>query len=391
MKTNGKPIPVTIINGFLGSGKTTLVRKLLTQAQDDRMTPHVIVNDMSTLDVDGVLVANMEIVDSSQGNFITISGTSIHTPDGLAQLDDALRQFRQTGDVSWIIIETSGSSHPMPLVQYFMNRSAFDLRGVITLVDATWIEHDYESGRTLVPTWQENLSRNVRRVENLLAEQILFSSLVVLTKIDRLPRPVVQTIGQALHTINPHVPVQGISWGAMTWEQITSMRSYDYVLVEKLFGELEPVIAQEHRSMLTSQLLEDDRPFHPTRLRDTYQNVLTKGIFRSKGFFWLPSRDRFALLWSQATGNIGLEVVGYWRAGILEHDADRLTPQELEQLKQQLDRRWGRFGDRRCRLTVIGQPGEVERFIAALNQCFLTEPELSHWEDGGYFEDPWPT
>lgn len=391
MKTNGRTIPVTIINGFLGSGKTTLVRKLLAQAQDDRMTPHVIVNDMSTLDVDGVLVANMEIVDSSQGNFITISGTSIHSPDGLAQLDDALRQFRQTGDVSWIIIETSGSSHPMPLVRYFMNRSAFDLRGVITLVDATWINGDYASGHALVPTWQENLSRNVRGVENLLAEQILFSSLVVLTKIDRLPSSVVQTIGQALHAINPQVPVQGISWGAMTWEQITSMPSYDYFLVEKLFGELAPVIAQEHRPILISQVLEDKRPFHPTRLWDTYQTVLTSGIFRSKGFFWLPSRDRFALLWSQAAGNIGLEVVGYWRAGIVEHDADRLTQGELEQLKQQVHSRGSRFGDRRCRLTVIGQPGEVEHFIQALKQCFLTESELAHWENGGHFEDPWPT
>ncbi|MGR6888671.1 GTP-binding protein, partial [Klebsiella pneumoniae] len=63
-----KRTPLIILNGFLGAGKTTLLKNLLTQAHKRRMTVSVIVNDMSELDVDGVLIANTEIVDAASNN-----------------------------------------------------------------------------------------------------------------------------------------------------------------------------------------------------------------------------------------------------------------------------------------------------------------------------------
>ncbi|WAH62172.1 hypothetical protein LZ023_36265 (plasmid) [Pseudomonas silvicola] len=50
----------------------------------------------------------------------------------------------------------------------------------------------------------------------------------------------------------------------------------------------------------------------------------------------------------------------------------------------------GRFGDRRCSLTVIGEPDEVKAFTVALKRCFLNEEELAWWQSGGEFADPWP-
>ena len=72
-----KRTPLIILNGFLGAGKTTLLKNLLTQAHKRRMTVSVIVNDMSELDVDGVLIANTEIVDAASNNFVSISADSI--------------------------------------------------------------------------------------------------------------------------------------------------------------------------------------------------------------------------------------------------------------------------------------------------------------------------
>lgn len=53
---------VIILNGFLGAGKTTLLKNLLIQAHEKQLSVSVIVNDMSELDVDGVLIANTDIV-----------------------------------------------------------------------------------------------------------------------------------------------------------------------------------------------------------------------------------------------------------------------------------------------------------------------------------------
>ena len=71
---------VIILNGFLGAGKTTLLKNLLIQAHEKQLSVSVIVNDMSELDVDGVLIANTDIVDAKDNNFVSITADSISSP-----------------------------------------------------------------------------------------------------------------------------------------------------------------------------------------------------------------------------------------------------------------------------------------------------------------------
>ncbi|MGB4779204.1 GTP-binding protein [Microbacterium sp.] len=84
-------VAVTVLNGFRGSGKTTLMESLLTQAwkRRPRLRPAVIVNDMSTLDVDGLVVEETEVVGHAQGNFASISGGSIHSAEADAVRGDS--------------------------------------------------------------------------------------------------------------------------------------------------------------------------------------------------------------------------------------------------------------------------------------------------------------
>ncbi|MCP4458233.1 MAG: GTP-binding protein, partial [Cytophagales bacterium] len=160
-------IPITILHGFLGSGKTTVLRSLLSQSQNAEYVPSVIVNDMSELDVDGVLVMNTDVVNENHGNFVTISGDSVSSPEGIKKLDKALHQLVQDKQPPWILIETSGSSHPLPLVEFFKGHSVFTLKGVVTLVDSTWLKDDYDLGKALIPKWQDNLQKGIRSIENL--------------------------------------------------------------------------------------------------------------------------------------------------------------------------------------------------------------------------------
>ena len=389
-------IPVTILHGFLGSGKTTLLRSLLSQSYKSQQVPGVIVNDMSELDVDGVLIMNTEIVSNESGNFVTISGHSVSSSKGLKELKVALKTLKNEARPPWIIIETSGSSHPLPLVDFFKDNKDFALKGVITLVDATWLKEDYNFGKELMPRWQENMNAQRRGIENILAEQILFSNNVFLTKTDKLTDKAVAAVAQAIHPINPYTAISSAQWGKVDLNYIQGFEDYNFHLVSQLTNELRATVntpltlSGKKNQKLIAKVLRDDRPFHPMRLWETCHNHMTHGVFRSKGFFWLPTRDDVSLLWSQSNGSVGLEVVGFWRAPILNDDTQNFTQEHYDILKNKVDKIESRFGDRRCRLTVIGQKEEAADFIKALKNCFLTDEELNFWRNGGTFEDPWP-
>jgi len=63
---------------------------------------------------------------------------------------------------------------------------------------------------------------------------------------------------------------------------------------------------------------------------------------------------------------------------------------EIESLKELLAKESGRFGDRHCDLTVIGDKAQINQFTDKLISCFLTEEEIELWNTGYQFEDPWP-
>lgn len=386
-------IPLTILNGFLGAGKTTLLKSLLMQAHRQHLSVSVIVNDMSELDIDGVLIGNTEIVGREKHNFITLSADSISSPSGIAKLSAALDELIAQHRPDHLFLETSGSSHPLPLIKLLRHHPHVRLQGLLSLMDVVMLENDYAAGSTLLPRWQENVRQQRRGVEDLLAEQLLFCSHLMLTKVDRLPADSVMKIARTLHPINPGVAIVALPWGNLELDDVLAMPDYDFQRVATLIEELEAAIEHpsEHQPYdIESRVIHDDRPFHPQRLWDTYQQHLGEGIHRSKGFFWLPGRDDLALLWNQASGSISLEFISYWKAGVLAHENNHLNDEERRILQQQLEAMPGRFGDRRCSLTVIGQRHQLDDFCRALRRCFLTEEEIDWWQDGGEFPDPWP-
>ncbi len=385
--------PVLILNGFLGSGKTTLFRNLLTQAKTKGVSVGAIVNDMSELDVDGELIGNTGIVEEGVATLETIHSCVLSSRRGIEKLDQALKRLLSEKGTELIIIETSGSCHPLPLVEYFKRHAQTRLIGVFACVDALMLTHDFECGEALIPSMQQNMAQGRRGTVNLLVEQILFSSHAILTKSDRVPEQAFSRIVTSVQSINPYVPALSVQFGRLALDTILDLPEYDYYKVARLIAELKPVLAAEgdRPYNLATRVIQDDRPFHPQRLWEVCHQHLDKGIYRSKGFFWLATRDKFSLLWSQSAGGIALEIHGSWRAGIVEDENHGISEMEIELLKEQLSKEHGRFGDRRCDLTVIGDATKVGSFAEALESCFLTEKEIELWRSGHIFDDPWPT
>ena len=391
---SSKKKPVIILNGFLGSGKTTLFRNLLTQSKKKNIPICAIVNDMSELDVDGELLASNEVIEENKSILESIHSCVLSSKKGIQKLDIAIKKLLLKHDPKLIIIETSGSCHPMPLIEYFKNHSKVRLTKVFALVDALMLMHDYEYGKNLFPIMQNNLAQNKRDTVNLLVEQIMFCSHLIITKADRIEEGKLPYIAEQIRPINPYASIYSVNFGKLDIESILDSQEYDFNKVNKLIEELKPVLESQLEDdkpyNLATRVIKDERPFHPQRLWEICNKYLDQRIYRSKGFFWLASRDKHLLLWNQAAGGINLELIGSWRSGIIEDKEHGLLEMEIKLLKERLKKESGHFGDRHCDLTVIGDENQVDRFTDALKSCFLTNHEIELWKNGHEFPDPWP-
>jgi len=386
-------IPLTLLNGFLGAGKTTLLKRLLHQAFTAGRRLAVIANDMSTQDVDRELLISSHLVNQSQRNFISIAGGSIASARLLPTFAQALATLIEEHAPEHILVETSGSTHPWPLIEALSRLPGVRLHGVLALVDSALVLHDYDGGAALVDAFSQQRECGQRGIETLLVEQLMFASQILLTKTDRLPEGALSALGQALSPLNPAASMIGVRWGGVTLESILSLPAYDHLRAAHLARELgvADTAPDPAAYRIGSRTLTDPRPFHPRRLWDAYHQHLGLGIHRSKGFFWLPSRDDEVLVWNQAAGAIGLERLGYWKIAALNDPSLNLSGEERQIMQGKLAPFPPRFGDRRCELTIIGQDAELDTFVAALNAAFCSEAEIADWQAGRPFDDPWPT
>ena len=389
-----KKVPVVIINGFLGSGKTTLLRSLLSQSKRKNLSVCTIVNDMSQLDIDGELVSSTSAVEENEKMFESISSCVLSSKVGIKKLNHSIITLLNNNKPDIIIIETSGSCHPMPLIKYFKNHKKIKLTGVLVLIDSLMIANDFDYGKSLIPKMQENMIKGIRDSINLLAEQILFCSHLIVTKADKLQSHQTEYIVNEIKKINPFASIHSIVFGKLSIDSLFKIKEYDYFVVEKLFKELQPILISEENTErpynLATEIIKDDRPFHPQRLWDVCHKFLDKRIYRSKGFFWLASRHSESLLWNQAAGSINLELIGTWRAAIINDKNNGLLKEELRLIENKLKKEGGRFGDRCCDLTIIGHKNHVVQFSDKLKSCFLTNEEITNWQKGAKFTDPWP-
>ena len=389
-----KKIPVVVLNGFLGSGKTTLLRNLIAQSIKNNIYLFSIVNDMSELEVDAEILSDESILDREDDVLKSISSCVLSSKTGIRKLDKTIRNLLNNKEPDLIIIETSGSSHPMPLIKYFKEQSLVKLTGFFVLVDSLVMAQDFKCGETLIPKMQQNMIEGVRDIENLLVEQILFCSHLILTKGDRVKEQKLTEIATQIKKINPFSSSYSVVFGKMKIESLFEIDEYNYSNVEQLFQELEHILDSEQQLNkpydLVSSVIKDDRPFHPQRFWDVCQKYLDKRIYRSKGFFWLASRNKHSLLWNQAGGGISLELIGIWRSAVAEDKNHGLLETEIQSLKEKLKEEPGRFGDRRCDLTVIGNKEQIDKFTVKLKSCFLTDDEIKLYNNGHIFKDPWP-
>ncbi len=391
-------LPVTVLSGFLGAGKTTVLNQVLNNREGRRVA--VIVNDMSEVNIDATLVerGGAELSRTEEKLVEMTNGCICCTlrDDLLAEVS----RLAQEGRFDYLLIESTGISEPIPVAQTFTfeDEEGVSLSQVsrldtmVTVVDAASFLSDYNAAEALQQRGESLGEDDERTVADLLVDQIEFADVIVLNKLDLVSDEQAREVAAVVTALNPGAMVHMATRGRVPLECVMDTGLFDYAKaassagwIRELQGEHTPETEEYGISCFTYRT---SQPFDAEKLwaflndDDNWQDVL-----RSKGFFWVAADHRVAYEWSQAGAVSDVRSAGMWWAAV---PCEHWGHPEGQRPDQQPA--WHpRFGDRTQQIVFIGRHMDEAGIRARLDECLLDEhlaaADSSSWSG---LENPFP-
>ena len=200
-----KSVPITLITGYLGSGKTTLINHILKNARGNKMA--VIVNDIGEVNIDADLIEGNGVVSGKDENLVALSNGCICCTlkkDLITQLADLVKQQK----FDHILIEASGICEPVPIAQTItymeqeFERQAlprfYYLDAIISVTDALRLRDEFGCGDSL-----KEATRGEENLENLVIQQIEFCDIVLLNKVSLISQEELRRVKMAVKALQP--------------------------------------------------------------------------------------------------------------------------------------------------------------------------------------------
>ena len=225
-----KSVPITLITGYLGSGKTTLINHILRNAKDHKMA--VIVNDIGEVNIDAELIEGNGVVSGKDDNLVALSNGCICCTlkkDLITQLADLVKQQR----FDHILIEASGICEPVPIAQtitYMENEFKqqglprfYYLDAIISVTDALRLKDEFSYGEYLPQT-----ERGEENLENLVIQQIEFCDIVLLNKVSLLNEEEIRRVKLAIKALQPDAKIIDADYCKVDIDELIDTNLFDF-------------------------------------------------------------------------------------------------------------------------------------------------------------------
>ena len=390
-------LPVTVLSGFLGAGKTTVLSHILNNRQGKKVA--VIVNDMSEINIDAGIVKNEVSLNHSEEKLVEMSNGCICCTlreDLLLEVNKLAKEKK----FDYLVIESTGISEPLPVAETFTfaDETGVSLSDVarldtmVTVVDAVNFLKDYEEAKYLKDSGESLGEDDDRSVADLLVDQIEFADILLVSKTDLVESEDIEKLKAILKSLNTHAQILPISQGQVDVEEVLDTGLFDFERAQQAPGWLKEMrgehVPETEEYGIGSFSFIARLPFHPERFHHFLHSTKQYGkLIRSKGIFWLASRHKYAGQWSQAGG-----IARYGFAGMFWSSVPVNSWPTDEESINTIREQWEEpFGDKRQELVFIGQSLDEDAMLKALDNCLLSEEELlkgeSYWET---LDDPFP-
>ncbi|MFT5117219.1 MAG: G3E family GTPase [Kiritimatiellia bacterium] len=376
------PLPVTVLSGFLGAGKTTVLSHILNNREGKKVA--VIVNDMSDINIDSAIVQNEVSLSRSEEKLVEMSNGCICCTlreDLLLEVGNLAKD----GRFDYLVIESTGISEPLPIAETFTfaDENGVSLSDIatldtmVTVVDAVNFLNDYEAAKSLQDSGESLGEEDERSVTDLLVEQVEFADVILVSKTDLVEPAAVEQLTAIIKTLNTTANIVPIRQGQVDIDEVLHTGLFDFERAQQAPGWLKAMrgehVPETEEYGIGSFSYLARRPFHPEKFYQFLHNTEQYGkLIRSKGFFWLASRPKFAGQWSQAGGMASYGFAGlFWKA-VPKKD----WPTDKDYLES-IEKSWAEpFGDMRQELVFIGQGLNKETMTKALDDCLLDDATL---------------
>ncbi len=395
---NKKEIPVLLLTGYLGSGKTTLVNRILSNRRGIKFA--VIVNDIGEVNIDADLIEKGGIVNEKDDSLVALQNGCICCTlkmDLVKQLHDIVKMRK----FDYIVIEASGICEPAPIAQTvcsiptmgpeYIKDGILRLDCIATVVDALRMRDEFGSGDALV---RKEIGEE--DIENLVIQQIEFCNIVLLNKAAEVEPRELARIKHIIRALQPKAEIIECNYGDVDLDKLVNTGRFDFDAVATSAAWIDEI--EHHHGEETEVAAHHDhhddhdheaghhhhhheggeveeygigtfvyyrrRPFDLVGFDEFIATQWPRTVIRCKGICWFKDEPKTCYVFEQAGRQMGLRNAGQWYATMPEKELEALKARE-EGLRRDWDET---YGDRMQKLVFIGQhldKDEISRLLDA--------------------------
>lgn len=417
-----KDIPVLLLTGYLGSGKTTLVNHILANEKGIKFA--VIVNDIGEVNIDADLIQKGGVVGKKDDSLVALQNGCICCTlkmDLIEQIFDLMKMQR----FDYIVIEASGICEPEPIAQTicsipqmggaYVKYGVCRLDSIVSVVDALRLQSEFACGDELT---RKHIDEE--DIENLIIQQIEFCNIILLNKASEVKPEELARIKQILHTLQPAAKIIECDYADVYIDKLINTHLFNFERVATSAGWIREIERQateeeEHEAKADHHHHHDHEEHHhedehhhhdddddddehghhhhhhhhdheggeveeygigtfvyyrrPAFDLNKFDHFVatkwSKNIIRAKGVCYFSNNRDMSMLFEQVGVQKKITPAGLWYATAPEEDLIQLMQQEPG-----LMRDWDeKYGDRMQKIVFIGQHLDKEQITRDLDEC----------------------